>query len=75
MKIQDVLFLIVLMFLLYKRDAKLLVWVGLAALVISIPLFARHVFFTAERLTWYGGGLFLVAVVLDLVFLYKGRRS
>lgn len=53
MKIQDILFFIILGFLLYKREPRNFVLAGLICLAVSIPLFAGWVFFTAERLTWY----------------------
>ena len=66
-KPQDVVFIIVFILLLWKRDARLFVISGLICLALSIPLFAKWVFFTAERLTWYGFSFFILAVLLNLV--------
>lgn len=70
MKIQDIIFLIVLFFLIYKRNPKLAVVAGLLCLVISIPLFATWTFFTAEHLTWYAAAFFLLSTI-QLVKLVK----
>jgi hypothetical protein len=63
MKIQDVAFIIILAILLLLRKEQWLVLAGLISLTLAIPLFAKWVFFTAERLTWYAGAFFLVAIV------------
>ena len=63
MKIQDIIFFIVLAFLLFKRDPKLMVIVGLVSLLLSIPLFSLWIFFTAEHLTWYAATFFLTAII------------
>lgn len=80
MKIQDVLFIAVLIGLLVykqslrsgdlKKDPKWFVVAGLGLLVLAIPLFATWTFFTAERLTWYAAAFFLLSIAL---FLWKGR--
>ncbi len=66
MKPQDILFLIILGILLYKRDSRLFVWAGLISLLISIPLFAKWIFFTAERFTLYAFVFLLIAVLFNL---------
>ena len=66
MKIQDISFGIVLVLLLLVHKPRLLVVTGLSCLVLAMPLFYFHVFFTAERLTWYAGGLFVTFVILNL---------
>lgn len=63
MKPQDILFLLVAAFFIYKHNPKWVAFAGIICLVISIPLFAKWVFFTAERLTWYAAGFFLLAIV------------
>ena len=67
MKIQDVAFFIVFMFIVYLRKPRLAAGVGLISLMISIPLFAKWIFFTAERLTWYAAAFFLCSIVLHLI--------
>jgi len=70
MKIQDIIFLLLLFLLIYKRDYKQSVFMGLLSLLTSIPLFAFWIFFTAERLTWYGAGFILLSIV-QLIFKKK----
>jgi hypothetical protein len=70
MKIQDIGFFIILFSLVLFRKERLFVYAGLLCLILAIPLFAKWIFFTAERLTWYAGAFFLVAVVSEM----KSRR-
>lgn len=72
MKIQDIVFLIVLLYLLLKHNPRLAAIVGIICLVLSIPLFAFWVFFTAERLTWYAGAYFLLAIIF---YLFKSKND
>lgn len=67
MKIQDILFIIVLIALIYKMNTRWAVLAGLGSLVLAIPLFATWTFFTAERLTWYAASFFLLAVIFHLL--------
>jgi len=71
MKIQDVIFLAILAGILLMRKPKLLVMIGLGCLVLAIPLFAKWVFFTAERLTWYAAAFFLTFIAISLVNPHK----
>lgn len=71
MKIQDIIFLIVLLFLLFKRDEKWFASFGIASLVLSIPFFANWVFFTAEKLIWYAAAFFLISIIIHLLKLRK----
>ncbi len=66
MKIQDIAFFAVLVLLILKRNPKLMVVCGIFSLILSIPLFSFWVFFTAERLTWYAAGFFLLAIAYYL---------
>ncbi len=66
MKIQDILFFAVLGSMVLLRKPKLTAIVGLGCLVAAVPLFAFHVFFTAERLTWYAAAFFLVVILASL---------
>ena len=63
MKIQDILFFAVFGTMLLLRKPKLMGIAGLMCLVFAMPLFALHVFFTAERLTWYAAAFFFVSLV------------
>jgi hypothetical protein len=66
MKPQDIIFLVIFIFLIYKRNPKLAVILGLFSIALSIPLFASWTFFTAERLTWYAAAFFLLSIFLTL---------
>lgn len=66
MKIQDIVFLIIFILLLLKKDPRLAAGVGITSLLISIPLFSVWIFFTAERLTWYAAAFFLLSAVFHL---------
>ena len=72
MKIQDIVFLLIFAIVIFARKPKLAVGLGLACIIISIPLFAKYIFFTAEHLTWYAGGFFLLAIIL---FIINGLTS
>lgn len=67
MKPQDILFIVLLLFLFWKRAPNWFVIAGLVCLVLSIPLFQFWVFFTAERLVWYAFAFFLAAIVLYML--------
>lgn len=74
MKPQDIIFFLILAFLIYKRKSRWLVIVGILSLLISIPLFAKWIFFTAERLTWYAAGFFFIACILELWNMRKEKE-
>lgn len=71
MKPQDFIFFVILAFLIWRRSPKLAVILGLASLIIAIPLFATWTFFTAERLTWYAEAFFLLSI---LFYLWKPHK-
>jgi hypothetical protein len=73
MKIQDIAFFVVLVLLILKHSPKLAVICGIACLFLSIPLFSFWIFFTAEHLTWYAAGFFLLAIIFYL-FQLKNER-
>jgi hypothetical protein len=64
MKPQDILFIIILLGLLFLRKPRIFIGAALFCFILSIPLFYRLVFFTAERLVMYAAGFLLVAVIL-----------
>ncbi len=66
MKIQDILFVIILIIFLWRRNPRWLVAAGLSCLILSIPLFYMWVFFTAQRLVYYAAGFLLFATLLSL---------
>ncbi len=67
MKIQDVGFILLFLILLAVRKPRLFLVAGLVSWVLSIPLFATWVFFTAERLTWYGSAFILTFILISLL--------
>lgn len=67
MKPQDILFFVIILALVFVRKPKLFVISGLLSLLLSIPLFAKHIFFTAQHLVYYAAGFFLIATILLLV--------
>lgn len=66
MKLQDIVFLIILIALLVKKNPRWFVVFGLICFVVAIPLFAGWIFFTAERLTWYGGAFIGASMLISL---------
>ena len=62
MKAQDLIFLITILFIAWRRSSQLTIIIGLACLILAIPLFGFWIFFTAERLTMYAAGFFLLAI-------------
>jgi hypothetical protein len=75
MKPQDILFIIVFIVLIVIRKPRLIVSVGLLCLFVSIPLFAKWVFFTAERLIWYAAACFLLAIVVNMISLRDNKKD
>jgi len=71
MKIQDVIFFLVLFFLIFKRNPRWMAISGLICLALSIPLFSFWIFFTAERLIWYGAAFFLLTIIF---YLFKSNE-
>lgn len=69
MKIQDILFIIILVILVWKRNPKFLLIAGILSLILAIPLFKLWVFFTADRLVWYAAGFFALASILLFIKL------
>ena len=67
MKPQDVVFLIMLLALIFKRKPNCAVGAGMISLFLSIPLFSFWIFFTAQHLVWYAAAFFLVAIILQLM--------
>ena len=74
MKIQDLLFLAILIILVFKKNPKFFVTAGLMCLLFSMPLFSFWVFFTAERLVWYAF-VFLLLAVLFIFTNIKNKKK
>ena len=75
MKIQDAIFAIALLVLLYMRNEKLFIWAGLGSIALSIPLFYTWTFFTAERLTWYGAFFVFAGSTLSIMKLVQQNTN
>ncbi len=64
MKIQDIVFLIIFILVIIKRNSRWATIAGIICLLLSIPLFALWVFFTAQHLVWYAAAFFLLSIAL-----------
>ena len=73
MKIQDIIFFALFIILFFRKDPKLAAVFGIASLIISIPLFAAWIFFTAERLTWYAAAFFFLTIILSIIQKNKNK--
>jgi len=67
MKPQDIAFVVSLCILLFIRREKLFVIAGLACFLAAIPLFAKWIFFTGERLVWYGAAFITIGILFMLL--------
>lgn len=72
MKIQDILFLAGFILLIGLKKPRFSVILGIICLVLAMPLFAKWVFFTAERLTWYAAAFFVLAIIQ---ILWEARHA
>lgn len=71
MKIQDLIFVAILILVLWRRNPTLAAKLGIFCLVLAIPLFGFQIFFTAERLTWYAAAIFTYTVILGILKINK----
>ncbi len=71
MKPQDILFIIVLLILLWKRKPEWFILMGLLSFLCSMPLFAYWIFFTAQRFMYYGFAFLLFGILFSLPILRK----
>jgi 2-polyprenyl-3-methyl-5-hydroxy-6-metoxy-1,4-benzoquinol methylase len=74
-KPQDVLFILIILLLIWKRNPKYFVIAGLLSIIIAMPLFHFWVFFTAERLVWYAAGFLLLAIILFIFDTKEENKS
>jgi hypothetical protein len=74
MKIQDIVFFIVMALLIIRPNPRILVISGITCLILSIPLFSFWIFFTAQRLTWYAAAFFLMAIIFNLRIIWKKKE-
>ncbi|OGH12449.1 MAG: hypothetical protein A2857_06240 [Candidatus Levybacteria bacterium RIFCSPHIGHO2_01_FULL_36_15] len=63
MKIQDVILLIIFIYLLYKHNSRQFILLGILCFLASIPLFYFWVFFTAQRLIYFGSFFLLCGII------------
>lgn len=75
MKLQDIIFLLLLTVIIFSRNPRLSVSVGLFLLVFSVPLFASWIFFTAERFAEYAAAFFLLSIILYVVKIGENNES
>lgn len=75
MKIQDIIFFIIFISLLIKRDPRLAAGAGIISLIVAIPLFSFWIFFTAERLTWYAAAFFLLSIIFSITQLMSNKSK
>ena len=68
MKIQDISFIIALVFLILLKRPRWLVISGMVAILLSMPLFHLKIaLFTAQRLVMYAAAFFLANVIIQLM--------
>ena len=67
MKPQDVGFFLIFIALVFIKKPRLFLIAGFVSWIVAIPLFAKWVFFTGERFTWYGAGFVLAFLVFSLL--------
>lgn len=73
MKLQDAVFFIIFLILIFlKKSPKTFIMLGLICFILAVPLFAFWVFFTAERLVWYAAAFILSA---GIVSLFKNKKA
>lgn len=70
MKIQDIIFLLIFIFMLYRRRYEWIAMAGLVCIIVAIPFFSFWIFFTGQRLTYYA---FFFLLLACLLFLFKKR--
>lgn len=71
MKIQDIVFIAIFCILLVAKKQKWFIHIGLLCLILAIPLFAKWVFFTAERLTWYA----MACISMGIMYTYLLKKG
>lgn len=67
MKPQDIGLLILLCVLILLRRTKVCIVAGLICFLLAIPLFAQWIFFTAERLVWYGALFVFLGIIGEVI--------
>lgn len=67
MKIQDLIFFLIFLLIVWRRSSRWATLIGLGCLILAIPLFKLWLFFSAERLTWSAAAFFAYATVLGIM--------
>lgn len=67
MKPQDILFIIIFLGLLWKKNPTWAACAGLLFIALSVPLFHLQIFFTAERFIIYAGISLLLSILFHLL--------
>lgn len=75
MKPQDILLLVIFIGLLIKNNKNWTTVAGLLLVALSIPLFAKYIFFTAEHFVYFAALYFFLAAAQVMFGMIKGRRS
>jgi len=73
MKVQDLGFFLLFLLVLWRRNSRVSIIIGLMSLFLAMPLFKFWIFFTAERLTWYAAAFFALAILLSMSSLTKKK--
>ena len=68
MKPQDIGFFVIFFTLFFFKKPRLFLIAGLTSWILAIPLFATWVFFTGERLTWYGAGFVFTFLIFSFLW-------
>ncbi len=74
MKIQDIAFILLFLFVAWRKSDRVATVFGILCLLLAIPLFKFWIFFTAERLTWYAAAFFAYAIIFQLIKLRKEKK-
>ena len=73
MKIQDLGFLILFLAILWFKNSRIAAIAGLLCLVLSMPLFAFWIFFTAQRLVMYAAVFFALSIIFQIIRIRRER--
>lgn len=75
MKVQDLIFFIILLTLIFFKRGKYLWHVGMFAFILAAILFMVGNLFTSQRLTWYGAGLIFLTAIRNLLIIIKEKYA
>lgn len=75
MKIHDIIFGIVFVIILIKRRSQIAALAGIGCLLLAMPLYAKWIFFTAQRLVWFAAAFFSLALIIEVWNSRKGWKK